>query len=213
MPLGEYWRATFARPLGLDFWIGLPGSQNHRVSPVHAPRTAPQNDAFWTAFSNQESPTFRAFSTPRGLQSVGSMNTPEARTGSFPGFGGIGNARSLAKFYAMLACGGEFGGKRYFNEAALGWMTTSLTGGHDGVLQNETAFSAGFMKDPTGYRGKKTRANFGPSLYAFGQPGAGGSVAFADPENGIAFAYVMNQMEPGVLPGEKALRLVEALYL
>jgi hypothetical protein len=37
-------------------------------------------------------------------------------------------------------------------------------------------------------------------------------VAFADPDNGMAFAYVMNQMEPGVLPGEKALRLIEAMY-
>ncbi len=53
---------------------------------------------------------------------------------------------------------------------------------------------------------------FGPSRVAFGHPGAGGSHAFADPENGLSFAYVMNQMEPGVLPGPKALRLVEAMY-
>ena len=38
-------------------------------------------------------------------------------------------------------------------------------------------------------------------------PGAGGSHAFADPENKIAFAYVMNQMEQSVLPNEKSLRL------
>ena len=42
--------------------------------------------------------------------------------------------------------------------------------------------------------------------------GAGGSVAFGDPENGIAFAYVMNQMEIGALPGERVLGLVRALY-
>ena len=42
--------------------------------------------------------------------------------------------------------------------------------------------------------------------------GRGGSHAFADPEHRIAFACVMNQMEPGVLPGPKALRLVEAIY-
>ncbi|MEI8340408.1 MAG: serine hydrolase domain-containing protein [Verrucomicrobiota bacterium] len=212
MTLGEYWRETFAIPLGLDLWIGLPENQTPRVAPVHAPRSAPPNDAFWTEFSNPDSLTFRAFASPRGLQSVGSMNTPEARAVSFPGFGGIGNARSLAKFYAMLANGGEFNGKRYFHEPALGWMAARQSGGHDEVLQIETAFSAGFMKDPTGHRGKKTRFTFGPSLHAFGQPGAGGSVAFADPENNIAFAYVMNQMEPGVLPGEKAMRLIEALY-
>ena len=68
------------------------------------------------------------------------------------------------------------------------------------------------MKDPLDAQGRKLRATFGPSLLAFGQPGAGGSVAFADPENRIAFAYVMNQMEPGVLPNEKSLRIVRALY-
>jgi CubicO group peptidase (beta-lactamase class C family) len=49
-------------------------------------------------------------------------------------------------------------------------------------------------------------------MSAFGHPGAGGSHAFADPENRISFAYVMNQMEPGVLPGPKSLRLVDAVY-
>jgi CubicO group peptidase (beta-lactamase class C family) len=68
------------------------------------------------------------------------------------------------------------------------------------------------MKDPVSAGGVKARALFGPSPYAFGHPGAGGSHAFADPENRIAFAYVMNQMEPGVLPGRRAMRLVEAIY-
>jgi CubicO group peptidase (beta-lactamase class C family) len=53
---------------------------------------------------------------------------------------------------------------------------------------------------------------FGPSASAFGHPGAGGSNAFADPENGIGFAYVMNQMEQSLLPNEKSLRLVDVIY-
>jgi CubicO group peptidase (beta-lactamase class C family) len=47
---------------------------------------------------------------------------------------------------------------------------------------------------------------------AFGHPGAGGSHAFADPENNLAFAYVRKQMEQQILPNEKSLRLVHALY-
>jgi CubicO group peptidase (beta-lactamase class C family) len=54
---------------------------------------------------------------------------------------------------------------------------------------------------------------FGPSSKAFGHPGAGGSHAFADLENRISFAYVMNQMEQSLLPNEKSLRLVDAIYL
>jgi CubicO group peptidase (beta-lactamase class C family) len=53
---------------------------------------------------------------------------------------------------------------------------------------------------------------FGRSQSAFGQPGAGGSHAFADPEHKLSFAYVMNQMEQSVLPNEKSLRLVDAIY-
>ena len=91
-------------------------------------------------------------------------------------------------------------------------MTTTLTQGPDRVLLMDTAFSAGFMRDPTDAAGRKTRTNFGPSRRAFGHPGAGGSFAFADPEHRLAFAYTMNQMEPGVLPNAKSLRLIEALY-
>jgi CubicO group peptidase (beta-lactamase class C family) len=75
----------------------------------------------------------------------------------------------------------------------------------------DTAFSAGFMRDPVDTSGSKTRAIFGSGQRAFGHPGAGGSHAFADPDRRLAFAYVMNQMEPGVLPGPKSLRLVAAL--
>jgi CubicO group peptidase (beta-lactamase class C family) len=85
----------------------------------------------------------------------------------------------------------------------------------DRVFQIPTAFSAGFMKEAH----DSTKKIFGGSkqppvrLGPFGQPGAGGSHAFADPENKISFAYVMNQMEQSVLPNEKSLRLVNAIYL
>jgi CubicO group peptidase (beta-lactamase class C family) len=82
----------------------------------------------------------------------------------------------------------------------------------DAVLQMETAFSLGFMRDPVGDDGKKMRRVFGSSVGAFGHPGAGGSLAFADPERRQGFAYVMNQMELGVLPKERAQGLVDALF-
>ena len=172
----------------------------------------PKSDPFYTAFMTPSSLTSRAFSSPRGLHSVAAMNSPEGRTASLGAFGGVGTAHGLAKFYALLAEGGALEGHRLFKPQTLDRMTTTITQGPDRVLLLETAFSAGFMRDPVDADGKKVRANYGPSLRAFGHPGAGGSFAFADPENRIAFAYVMNQMEPGVLPGPKALRLVEALY-
>jgi CubicO group peptidase (beta-lactamase class C family) len=47
---------------------------------------------------------------------------------------------------------------------------------------------------------------------AFGHPGAGGSLAFADPEAGIAFGYVMNQMQLGLTGDRRTETLVAALY-
>ncbi len=211
--LREYWRAQFGEPLGLDVWIGMPPDLVHRASAIFpAKSTPPKGDLFYTAFMTLSSLTSRAFVSPRGLSSVAAMNSPEGRTASLGAFGGVGTARGLAKFYAMLAEGGALDGRRFFEPKTLDLMTTTLTQGPDRVLLLETAFSAGFMRDPVDASGKKMRTNYGPSLRAFGHPGAGGSFAFADPENRIAFAYVMNQMEPGVLPGPKALRLIKALY-
>jgi CubicO group peptidase (beta-lactamase class C family) len=212
VPLGEYWQTHFAEPLALDFWIGLPEAMQDRVAPIFSAKSAPpKGDRFYTAFATPESFTIRAFGSPAGLHSVASVNTPEARAGSFPGFGGIGTARALGKFYAMLAQGGLFDGRTYFTAQSLEAMQTTLTQGDDRVLLMETAFSAGFMRDPVGANSHKLRAIYGRGKNAFGHPGAGGSHAFADPERCLAFAYVMNQMEPGVLPGPKSLRLVEAL--
>ena len=206
VPLGEYWNRVFREPMELEFWIGLPPEELPRVATIFPPRHSPiaGEDIFSRAFADPDSLTFKSFCSPRGLPSVASMNSPEARTASFPAFGGIGTASALAKFYAMLANGGEIEGRRYFQPETLDWMIDPLVSGPDRIFQIDTSFSAGFMKDPCG------RGTFGPSHSAFGHPGAGGSLAFADPEHGWSFAYVMNQMESGVLPNEKSQRLIRA---
>lgn len=233
-PLGRYWREEFGEPLQLDVWIGLPASEHERVAGVLAARsTLPPTDPFARAMADPGSLTRAAFSTPMGALSPSAMNTAAMRSGSFPSLGGIGSARDLAKFYAMLASGGEWEGRQYFSPEALQWMTAPLTQGMDRTLCTQTAFSGGFMLDPVDLKMegrppcrpqdatddtevvpplKKRRHLFGPSFSAFGHPGAGGSLAFADPQNRIGFAYVMNQMEPGVLPGPRAAALVEAVY-
>jgi CubicO group peptidase (beta-lactamase class C family) len=160
-------------------------------------------DAFMKAFQTPNSVTLKAFQSPVGLNAVADFNRAETWQAGFASMGGVGSARGLARLYAGLL--GENG------ERAI--MEKTLTDREDEVICRPVAFSAGMMKDATeGGGGRKVRALFGPSLRAFGHPGAGGSLAFGDPEHGVAFAYVMNQMELGVLPGEKALGLVRALY-
>lgn len=215
MTLGEYFRRHLGEPMNLDLWIGLPAEHHPRVAQMLAARMSgcPEpDDAFSEALTDPASLTRRAFATPGGVLGASAMNSPAVRGASLPSLGGIGTASALARFYTMLASDGLWEGVRYFSPASLGHMTQTLSQGYDKVLHLETAFAAGFMRDPVDADGRKVRETFGPSLRAFGHPGAGGSLAFADPDRGLGFAYVMNQMETGALPRRRALALVEALY-
>jgi CubicO group peptidase (beta-lactamase class C family) len=200
----------FARPMKLDLWIGLPEEENFRVATVYAAKSGrpPEPKKFYSDLTTQGALARKTFTSPCGLNSVSGMNTPAVRAQSIVSFGGIGSASALAKFYSMLANGGKLDGQTFFSEETIAWMTTILADGIDRVFQIPTAFSAGFMKDPR----NAVRRMFGPSPNAFGHPGAGGSHAFADPENRISFAYGMNQMEQSLLPNEKSLRLVDKVY-
>ena len=208
--LSEYWRKRFAEPLDLDLWIGLPDSEQERVATIYPARAGgvATPAIFYRDLATPGTFARKTFTSPRGLHAVSDMNKAENRARPFVSFGGIGSAASLAKFYAMLANNGELDSQRFFAPEAVAQMTTTLVSGLDRVFQIPTAFSAGFMKDPP----DTARRLFGSSQLAFGHPGAGGSHAFADPENRISFAYVMNQMEQSLLPNEKSLKLVDALY-
>jgi CubicO group peptidase (beta-lactamase class C family) len=208
--LSQYWREVFAQPLGLDLWIGLPAEEDSRVASVYAAKSGnpPEPKQFYRDLVTPGTLARKTFSSPYGLRSISGMNTPDVRSQPLVSFGGIGSAFALAKFYSILANGGQFEGQTFFSGETIAWMTTPLTDGMDRVFQIPTSFSAGFMKDS---RNTVDRL-FGPSAKAFGHPGAGGANAFADPENRLAFSYVMNQMEQQVLPNEKSLRLVNALY-
>lgn len=208
MPLGAYWRKTFGDALALSFWIGLPEELDSHVARMHAARVEDlkKPGPFEAALADKSSLTARSFAQPAGIQGAAATNRPEVWRASLPSFGGVGNARSLARFYDRLAA------KEFFRGAWSEALTRRASNGPDLVLQQPTAFSAGFMMDPLDESGGKLRATFGPSFDAFGHPGAGGSLAFADPENRIGFAYVMNRMENGVLRETRPARLVQALY-
>jgi len=122
------------------------------------------------------------------------------RSASLPSLGAIATADSLARFYSMLAGDGD----GFFASEALSSMRSTLAKGPDRVLIDKTSFSAGFMTNEFGV--------YGPSPWVFGHPGAGGSIAFADPENGFGFAFIPSAMHPGALPGPRTRKLLEALY-
>jgi CubicO group peptidase (beta-lactamase class C family) len=208
--LSDYWHENFARPLNLDFWIGLPKKENSRVATMYAPKTGkpPEPKQFYADLVTPGTLARKTFTSPYGLNAISGMNTPAIRAQPIVAFGGIGSASALAKFYSMIANGGKADRQTFFSGETLELMRATLTDGIDRVLQIPTAFSAGFMKDSR----NAERRMLGPSRTSFGHPGAGGSHAFADPENKLGFAYVMNRMEQQILPNEKSLRLVDAIY-
>ena len=207
-PLGLIWRREIAEPLDLEIWIGLPEREHPRVATVYpGPFTSkPGEEGFTRAFSNPASLTRRSFASLRGLQSIAEMNQPPARLLASPAFSGIASARGLARFYHALATGD--GG--LFSPRLRHWAETPLVNGPDRVLLLPTSFSAGFQKDPVGPASVKLRDHYGHSPRAFGHPGAGGSLAWADPERRLGGAYVMNLIAPGVLPSQRTLALVHA---
>lgn len=210
LPLAGFWQSRIARPLGLEFWIGLPKSQHHRVATLYPGKATPEDfkEGFYQAFQQQGSLTQRAFSSPRGVRSVREMNDPAAWSAGFPAMGGGGTASALAKFYQVVA--GHIPGP--FSEKVRSALAARLVDGDDLVLLKPTAFSCGCQLDPLDDIGRKFRHLYGPATHAFGHPGAGGSHAFADPDSRLSFAYVMNQMELSVMPGIRATALIDALY-
>ena len=198
--LGDRWEQIFRKPLGLRLWFGLPESLVAEAATVIAPKTPPEPGPFSKAFGNSFSLTRRALSEPGGTLTPTVMNTPEMRMASLPSMGAIATADSLACMYSLLA--GDGGGE--FRPETLASMRTTLAKGSDRVLIDKTSFSAGFMTNQFGV--------YGPSRPAFGHPGAGGSIAFADPEHGFGFAFIPSAMNPGALPGPRTRKLLAALY-
>ena len=198
----------YVSPLGLDLYIGLPESEHHRVGTLYPGKAAGLNlnTPFYKQYLASGTPIFRAFHSLSGMDSVRAMNTPAAWASASPASGGIATADGLARFYQSLM---GYGTGNLFPPAVLRDLATIRTQGDDLTLLTPTAFSCGAMLDPRNAEGKPIRRLFGGT--GFGHAGAGGSHAFALPDQGISFAYTMNQMELSVLPAHKTTELLSAL--
>jgi CubicO group peptidase (beta-lactamase class C family) len=118
-----------------------------------------------------------------------------ARRIEIPAAGGVGTARALAKLYGVFATGGkELGLRKETLEKLMAPAVPPAHGFKDECLKIEVQFSLGFEKPPS-------HAN------AFGFQGTGGSMAFADPQAKVGYAYVPNRLGPKLQdPRELAIR-------
>src|SRR5581483_354799 len=188
---------AIARPLGLEFWIGLPEAEERRVARLYPPPPLPE------AFLAQDTLLGRAATGPSNLFCYDERwNTRPLHAAEMPSSNGIGTARALARLYAATI--GEVDGRRLLRAETIAAASRGQAEGDDAVLPFPTRFGTGFMLPPT--LGLHTRPG------AFGHPGAGGSLGMADPEAGFALGYVMNRMQLGLTVDARADRLVAATY-
>lgn len=197
MRVCEFWEQRIRRPLGLDFYIGLPESEFHRVAQLQAPRIQPghmQKDEFYKKYFDTGSSVYRAFHSIVGYGTPREMSTPAAWRCGSPAKGGVASARGLAQFYQCLLAD-------FIPTEVRDWLATPQCRGWDNTLQQHTAFTCGAMCEP---------AYLFPGG-GFGHAGAGGSHAFCAPDSGLSFAFVMNRMELGNLPGARVEHLLQLL--
>ena len=208
--LGQFFADEVAKPLGLDFYIGLPASVDRsRLAYIHGmsiPKMVLHLNTMPPLLAlsalNPRSLSARSFAVPGFGSNAEELNSEAARTVEMPGFNGMGNARAVAKLYGSVAIGGsELGMTAPTLDALMRPATPPTDGLRDKVLHVDTVFSLGFVKP-------FQKWIFGSSEKAFGTAGTGGSFGFADPDTGIGFAYVMNRMgyHPWSDPRELALR-------
>ncbi|TCD23936.1 class A beta-lactamase-related serine hydrolase [Pseudomonas sp. IC_126] len=200
---GEAIVARTVRPLELDFHLGLADAEFDRVGYLTRQKNnfgdAAAQRMLKALTGDPQSLTARAFTNPPSI--MNSANKPEWRRMVQPAANGHGNARALAGFYDGLLRG------ELLDYELLTEMTREHCIGEDRTLLSRTRFGLGCWLDQPDVE----NATFGAGAGAFGHPGAGGCVGFADPQRDLAFGYVTNTLGPYVLMDPRAQTLARAV--
>jgi CubicO group peptidase (beta-lactamase class C family) len=186
--VGSFLRKEVTEKLGADYHIGLRPDEIARVSDMHQ---NPKNGLFLVA-ADPSSPLGRAF---RSAPKIGYFqNSREIREIEVPSFGGHGNARAMARIYAMLAADGTLDGTRILSAAAVE-RTRWLVWERDCIMTKRyLRMGFGFMHN------EPNTLPMGMNMAAYGHSGTGGAFAYCDRDRNMAFAYCTNfQCEgPGI---------------
>ena len=201
----EFIRDEIAKPLGVEdeMFVGIPEGVEDRLTTLkiwdipasfnEAGVNVPEDHDFFKAMPNEM---------------WGHWNKMEVRKACIPAGNGHFTARALAKMYAALAGDGSINGIRLVSPGRISHMQRLVTDQADiVVLGRQTnkgiGFTLGGVRD--GVHGP-----IGPRMTAFGHPGAGGSIAFADPEVDLAIAVTLNKMELELLKS-RALEICDLI--
>jgi CubicO group peptidase (beta-lactamase class C family) len=182
--LGRFFAEEVAGPLGLEAWIGLPDSEEHRVGRMELDPESPWSDA------PIENATHRSIWGNPPLFPTNAefaWNSRAFHAAEIGGAGGIATARAMARYYCCMARGGELDGTRILR-------TETIAAG----LRMRSKFYDPYVVEPMAYGTvfaiQTEQGRFGPAPDAFGHSGAGGSIHGGWPSTGTGFSYTMNQM-------------------
>lgn len=182
--IGKWFASEVAAPLGADFHIGLPASEDRRVCPVIPPEV-PDLTAL-----DQSSIPVRTFANPR--LTADWANRDWWRRAEIPAANGHGNARSVATVQSIIAGKGQARGVRLISEEGCEQIFREQANGTDLVLMTPLRFGMGY-----GLTGEMMPG--GPRTCYWG--GYGGSLIVMDQDMKLTVCYVMNKMD-GNLVGD-----------
>lgn len=195
--LGDVFRTEIAEPLGADFHIGLPESEEPRVGYV----IPPENPLGVVDGFAPDSIAVRA-----GLSVAitgAEQNTRAWRAAEIPAAGGTSNARGVARVHAMLANGGTLDGVRILSPEGVDRIFVEQCHQTDAVLGVQMRLGTGF-----GLMSDLIPLSPNPRSCFWG--GWGGSICVVDVDAGVSIAYVMNKMAGGLVGDMRGAMVVLA---
>ncbi len=199
--LGRFFAEEIAGPLEADFHIGLPSSEHHRVSNVVPP---PPREMDFSALTSPEV-AIKSLTGPL-LPGAEFSWSPAWRTAEVPAANGHGNARSVARIQAIVACGGTLDGVQLLSPKTIDLIFREQSKGIDLVLGIPLRFGIGY-----GLLEEGTFPGF-PTTGTCFWAGWGGSVIMIDTVNKMTIAYVMNKMGADMVGTGRGEALGRAAY-
>jgi CubicO group peptidase (beta-lactamase class C family) len=196
--IGRFFHDEVAAKLDADFYIGVPESEFPRIGDL-----IPPGDGPISVPGEPDSIAVRTFRNPAA--SAPESSTAAWRKAEIPAANGHGNARSVAKIHAPLACGGEAWGVRLLSPEMAAAVMKERISGTDMALGAPMRFGLGF-----GLNSREVPLSPNPNVCFWG--GWGGSVIIIDQDARMTLSYVMNRMHVGLMGDTRSADLVAATY-